>query len=111
MLRHSTDSKPGITREKNGLDWAYFAPDGKRIADRDEIDRLNAIALPRLGRASAGDRARCARAQAISLSRGIPRPARQGDFTAKSFRTWAASVIAFLKKQPRRRKADKSAKA
>jgi DNA topoisomerase-1 len=46
MLRHSTDSKPGITRKKNGLGWAYFAPDGKRIADRDEIDRLNAIALP-----------------------------------------------------------------
>ncbi len=46
MLRHSTDSKPGITREKKGLGWAYFALDGKRIADRDEIDRLNAIALP-----------------------------------------------------------------
>ena len=46
MLRHSTDSKPGITRKKNGHGWAYFAPDGKRIADRDEIDRLNAIALP-----------------------------------------------------------------
>ncbi len=26
--------------------WAYFAPDGKRITDRDEIDRLNRIALP-----------------------------------------------------------------
>lgn len=46
MLRHSTDSKPGITRQKNGTSWAYFGPDGKRIADREEIDRLNAIALP-----------------------------------------------------------------
>ena len=46
MLRHSTDSKPGITRERKGTGWAYFDPDGKRITDRDEIDRLNAIALP-----------------------------------------------------------------
>jgi len=46
MLRHSTDSKPGITRERKGTGWAYFAPDGKRITNRDEIDRLNAIALP-----------------------------------------------------------------
>jgi DNA topoisomerase-1 len=46
MLRHSTDSKPGITRERKGTGWAYFAADGKRITDREEIDRLNAIALP-----------------------------------------------------------------
>jgi len=26
--------------------WAYYDPTGKRIADRDEIDRLNRIALP-----------------------------------------------------------------
>lgn len=37
---------PGITRQKNGNGWAYFAPDGSRISARDEIDRLNAIALP-----------------------------------------------------------------
>ena len=37
---------PGITREKKGTGWAYFASDGKRITDRDEIDRLNAVALP-----------------------------------------------------------------
>ena len=46
MLRHVNDSKPGITREKKGLGWAYIGPDGKRITDREEIDRLNAIALP-----------------------------------------------------------------
>ena len=46
MLRHSTDSTPGITREKKSTGWAYFLPDGKRITDREEIDRLNAIALP-----------------------------------------------------------------
>ena len=40
------DSKPGITRKKVRNGWAYFAPDGARITDRDEIDRLNAVGLP-----------------------------------------------------------------
>ena len=46
MLRHSSDAEPGITRKRMGRYWAYFDSDGKRVTDRDEIDRLNAIALP-----------------------------------------------------------------
>jgi len=46
MLKHSSDSEPGITRKKIGRAWGYFDADGQRITDRDEIDRLNAIALP-----------------------------------------------------------------
>ena len=46
MLRHSSDSEPGITRKRQGRYWAYFDADGKRITDRAEIDRLNAIGLP-----------------------------------------------------------------
>jgi DNA topoisomerase-1 len=45
-VRHSSDTEPGITRERKGTGWAYFAPDGKRITDREEIDRLNAVGLP-----------------------------------------------------------------
>ena len=45
MLRHSTDSVPGYTRRKIGSAWAYFDGDA-RVTDRDEIDRLNALALP-----------------------------------------------------------------
>ena len=45
-LHHVDDGKPGITRKKARHGWAYFAPDGSRITDRDEIDRLNHIALP-----------------------------------------------------------------
>ena len=41
-----TDEMPGITRQLKRGKWAYFAPDGSRVTDRDEIDRLNAIALP-----------------------------------------------------------------
>jgi DNA topoisomerase-1 len=40
------DDAPGITRKKAGRGWAYFDAEGKRITDREEIDRLNAIALP-----------------------------------------------------------------
>ncbi len=45
-LQYVDDAGPGITRRKLARGWAYFAPDGKRITDRDEIDRLNRIALP-----------------------------------------------------------------
>jgi DNA topoisomerase-1 len=45
-LHHADDSKPGITRKKAGHGWGYWDADGKRITDRDEIDRLNAIGLP-----------------------------------------------------------------
>lgn len=45
MLRHSSDSEPGFTRQRKSRAWAYF-DGGKRVADRDEIDRLNSLALP-----------------------------------------------------------------
>ena len=45
-LEYVDDSGPGITRKKASHGWAYFDPAGKRITDRDEIDRLNRIALP-----------------------------------------------------------------
>lgn len=37
---------PGISRRRCGRAWGYFTPDGDRITDRDEIDRLNRIGLP-----------------------------------------------------------------
>lgn len=46
MLRYVDDSLPGITRKRRGRYWMYFGPDGERITDRDEIDRLNAIGMP-----------------------------------------------------------------
>jgi DNA topoisomerase-1 len=46
VLRHSSDAEPGIGRKRIGRYWAYFDADGKRITDREEIDRLNAIGLP-----------------------------------------------------------------
>lgn len=46
MLRHSSDTEPGITRKRMGRYWAYFDPQGRRVTDRAEIDRLNEIGLP-----------------------------------------------------------------
>ena len=45
-LCYVDDSRPGITRKRGGSYWQYFDPRGKRVTDRDEIDRLNAIGLP-----------------------------------------------------------------
>jgi DNA topoisomerase-1 len=45
MLRRSSDSEPGYIRKRMGRYWAYYDGD-KRVTDRDEIDRLNSIALP-----------------------------------------------------------------
>ncbi|OAN51746.1 DNA topoisomerase IB [Sphingobium sp. TCM1] len=43
---HADDSIPGITRRALRRGWAYHDAQGSRITDRDEIDRLNAVALP-----------------------------------------------------------------
>lgn len=46
QLRHCSDDQPGITRQLIKGKWGYFGPDLERITDREEIDRLNKIALP-----------------------------------------------------------------
>jgi DNA topoisomerase I len=45
-LHYVDDSRPGISRKRHGRYWQYFDAGGKRITDRDEIDRLNAIGMP-----------------------------------------------------------------
>jgi DNA topoisomerase-1 len=46
MLKFVDDTIPGITRKKMRLGWGYYGPDGKRITDRHEIERLNKIGMP-----------------------------------------------------------------
>jgi DNA topoisomerase-1 len=41
-----TDGVPGIRRRRVGTGWAYYEPDGTRIADRAERRRLNGLAIP-----------------------------------------------------------------
>jgi len=45
-MHYADTDSPAITRRLLRGHWAYFDPDGSRITERDEIDRLNAIALP-----------------------------------------------------------------
>lgn len=45
-LTYADDREPGITRRLIRGKWAYFLPGGGRITNREEIDRLNRIALP-----------------------------------------------------------------
>ncbi|MFA6117216.1 MAG: DNA topoisomerase IB [Sphingomonas sp.] len=45
-ITYCDDSEPGITRKKARHGWGYYDPEGNRITDRDEIDRLNAVGLP-----------------------------------------------------------------
>ncbi len=45
-LCYVDNSTPGITRRRRGRYWQYFDAKGRRITDRDEIERLNAIGLP-----------------------------------------------------------------
>ncbi len=45
-LIHIDDGLPGITRERVADGWRYRDTKGKIIRDRDEVTRLNAIALP-----------------------------------------------------------------
>ena len=40
------DQEPGITRRKVRHGWGYWDAEGKRITDRDAIDRLNGVGLP-----------------------------------------------------------------
>jgi len=45
-LRYVTDGVAGIRRKRSGRGWAYYAPDGQRIADPKVRRRLNSLAIP-----------------------------------------------------------------
>src|SRR6266446_10085827 len=45
-LRYVTDGLPGIRRQRAGTGWAFYWPDGERIADRMERRRISALAIP-----------------------------------------------------------------
>ena len=45
-LNYVTDGVAGITRKRAGKGWAFYAPDGARIADAAERKRINTLAIP-----------------------------------------------------------------
>ena len=112
MLRHSSDAEPGITRKRMGRYWAYFDPEGKRVTDRDEIDRLNAIGLP----PAYTDAWFCADPDGHLQSTGIDARGRKQyryhpEFRAQAEASKCAGLAQFGKALPKiRRKVDKDLK-
>lgn len=45
-LRYVSDQEPGIRRQKVGRGFSFFSPDGERITDSKERDRLKQLAIP-----------------------------------------------------------------
>ena len=45
-LNYVTDGLAGISRKRAGKGWAFYAPDGARIADAAERKRINSLAIP-----------------------------------------------------------------
>ncbi len=45
-LIHVADDIPGITRKRRGQKFAYYLPDGTKLGDALEIERINALAIP-----------------------------------------------------------------
>jgi DNA topoisomerase-1 len=45
-LRHARDDRPGLTRRRAGRGFSYRDVDGRRIRDRDTIERIRKIAIP-----------------------------------------------------------------
>ncbi|MFL9964423.1 DNA topoisomerase IB [Paraburkholderia sediminicola] len=45
-LRHADDTRPGYSRKREKDGFAYFDAADKRIVDADEIERINALAIP-----------------------------------------------------------------
>lgn len=45
-LRYYTDSRPGIRRLRCGRGFSYVGPDGARLTDRSEIERIRRLAVP-----------------------------------------------------------------
>lgn len=45
-LEYVSDSEPGITRKRSGKGFAFYAPDGKLIKDKDTIAWARSLAVP-----------------------------------------------------------------
>lgn len=45
-LRYVSDEMPGVSRRRAGKGFAYRAPDGRALRDRDALARIKALAIP-----------------------------------------------------------------
>ena len=45
-LRHVSDARPGITRERAGEGFRYLDPDGRPVSDEATLERIRKLAIP-----------------------------------------------------------------
>ncbi len=45
-LHYSTDARPGIRRVKRGKSFGYVRPDGRRVTDRETLERIRRLVIP-----------------------------------------------------------------
>ena len=45
-LRYTTDGRPGIQRVRHGSTFRYFTPTGRRLTNRQELERIRAVVIP-----------------------------------------------------------------
>lgn len=45
-LRYTTDTKPGLSRRRNGHGFIYLLPSGKRLRVRSDLDRIRSLVIP-----------------------------------------------------------------
>jgi len=45
-LVYASDFEPGIRRVRKGRGFVYLDPHGKRVTDRDTLDRISALVIP-----------------------------------------------------------------
>lgn len=45
-LRYVMDTKPGIRRKRVGRNFSYIGPDGERVRDARELQRIRSLAIP-----------------------------------------------------------------
>ena len=45
-LRYTTDTRPGIRRTRHGSTFRYYSPEGRRVTNRQELDRIKSLVIP-----------------------------------------------------------------
>jgi DNA topoisomerase-1 len=45
-LVHVSPDQPGLARRPHGAGFVYFGPDGKRVRDRETLERIRALVIP-----------------------------------------------------------------
>ena len=45
-LRHVSDARPGIARKRAGKGFTYTGPDGKKLTDAADLQRIKSLAIP-----------------------------------------------------------------